>query len=283
MRSLQLSKYRKNVFGNIGLLPCPVYGGDGILEEIFACIGYASQPPKVVEFGEERVLGTTTRYVRLTQAANAVYFSASLGWRSRALNFADVLLAAWRLRDIRLLRFYRSLPRKFLATPANIRKRLDYPHHQVIDLLVVDIDSYDFDIVEALLDSNYRPRVFIVEYNPSLPLDRPLKLKKEYEFTHVSNPRLYGASLTAWVALFSKLGYDLVYVEGFTNLYFVGSWTRHPFSVAEVELEAATTRCEILDFAQSYCQPGFLPSWFDADDLTAPLIDEYFEATQEKE
>ena len=58
----------------------------------------------------------------------------------------------------------------------NLRKVIFWPNNIVsifkkfgvkvsFDLLSVDTDSYDFFMLEAILEANYTPRVIIIEYN----------------------------------------------------------------------------------------------------------------------
>ena len=61
---LDLSNYRENIYQNYGYRECPYYGEDGVILKIFEEIG-VSDNPCCVEFGELRVLGTTTRSYRI--------------------------------------------------------------------------------------------------------------------------------------------------------------------------------------------------------------------------
>ena len=61
---IDLSNYRKNIYQNYGFRECPHYSEDGVILKIFDEIG-VSNYPQCVEFGELRVLGTTTRAFRI--------------------------------------------------------------------------------------------------------------------------------------------------------------------------------------------------------------------------
>lgn len=82
---------------------------------------------------------------------------------------------------------------------------------QEIDLISIDIDGYDYHVWDALKE--YRPRVILIEYNPSIPSD-----------TVVINPRnestFCGSSASSLVELGRTKGYSLVAVTE-TNLIFV--------------------------------------------------------------
>ena len=61
---IELKEYRENIYQNYGLRECPHYGEDGVILKIFEEIG-VSENPYCIEFGELRVLGTTTRSYRI--------------------------------------------------------------------------------------------------------------------------------------------------------------------------------------------------------------------------
>ena len=68
---IDLSNYKKNIYQNYGFRECPFYGEDGVIEKIFSQIG-VSELPTCVEFGELRVLGTTTRSFRIRYKSKSV-------------------------------------------------------------------------------------------------------------------------------------------------------------------------------------------------------------------
>lgn len=84
------------------------------------------------------------------------------------------------------------------------------------DVIKVDVDSYDAEIVRAILDSGIRAIGFLVEINPSIP--------PPYRFAMGYHPDLHqtivalgyarwamrGMSLGYAVSLFGGFGYDLV-------------------------------------------------------------------------
>ena len=73
---INLNNYRKNIFQNYGVKECPYYSEDGVILKIFEEVNI-SKKPVVVEFGEHRVLGTTTRAFRIK------YFSKSISENDR--------------------------------------------------------------------------------------------------------------------------------------------------------------------------------------------------------
>lgn len=96
------------------------------------------------------------------------------------------------------------------VTPGNVNELLEkHGYGSDVDVLSIDIDSYDYWILEAL---NVTPRILILEYNAlfgaerrvTIPLDQPLD----------GTPKGYnGASLAALTALADRKGYRLVTCE----------------------------------------------------------------------
>jgi hypothetical protein len=102
----------------------------------------------------------------------------------------------------------------FLAaevTPVNVNELLEREGYAgEVDLLSIDIDSYDYWVLEALTAAS--PRVLVLEYNAlfgperrvTIPLNQPL----------ASTPKGYnGASLAALTDLAARKGYRLVACE----------------------------------------------------------------------
>ena len=97
------------------------------------------------------------------------------------------------------------------VTPANINALLaEHGYAGEVDLLSIDIDSYDYWVLEALTGTT--PRILVLEYNAlfgperrvTIPLEQPLD----------GTPKGYnGASLAALTDLASRKGYRLVACE----------------------------------------------------------------------
>jgi len=98
------------------------------------------------------------------------------------------------------------------------------------DVLSVDVDLYDYWILERILSSGrFRPRVIIVETNPTLGLYRGKFKRRDFAKINmhplvVNHPdmtnqtvwdmtRYAGGNPMAFQILGSKYGYDLVYCE----------------------------------------------------------------------
>lgn len=78
---------------------------------------------------------------------------------------------------------------------------------KTVDLLSIDIDSYDYHICEQLLKSGLEAKVVIVEYNGKFP--PPIRfvypVDEPWDGTDFS-----GCSLQSWVDLLSRFNYSLI-------------------------------------------------------------------------
>jgi hypothetical protein len=97
-----------------------------------------------------------------------------------------------------------------------------------LDLLKIDMDSYDYDVMEAILRAGFRPKVITAEiamvaFPP--PIHIHIQYTKTYEWVgqgarHRDQQMLAGASLSAYSDLLRPLGYTLLCVD-FYNVVFV--------------------------------------------------------------
>ncbi|MFC1703305.1 hypothetical protein ACFL1E_00785 [Candidatus Omnitrophota bacterium] len=171
-------------------------GEDGIIAEIFRRIGVTNQ--FFVEFGAStNGLENNTTYLLLK------------GWKGGAWIEGNP-------KDVeRIKRKYRTFVnnkklsvRCAFVTAENIEglfKELDIPKE--FDLLSVDIDGNDYWVWKAI--THYRPRVVVIEYNPSF--DSDLKWVMKYNPQHVWNGTIYyGASLKSLEILGAQKGYKLI-------------------------------------------------------------------------
>jgi len=265
---IDLNNFRKNIYTNSGVKPCPGYGEDGVLIEIFNQIG-VSQKPLCVEFGELRVLGTTTRSFRIKYCAKALYFSGSMDFRSRCLNFLDICKIIFSAKKIKFVKFFGNQPKKLFASTKNISRIVEkFSKTKEIDLFVVDIDSFDFEIVIELLSAGIQPRVLVVEYNPSIPKNKSVYWPQVNTKLESTNLRIYGASYGAWENLMQKYSYSLVHVSGFCNLHYIRGNIKHEFIHPDIEMEITDTNEKVMSFARKFCLPGFQPSWLKSPPLS---------------
>jgi hypothetical protein len=106
----------------------------------------------------------------------------------------------------------------------NIDKVLSKLPVKDFDLFSLDIDSIDFHILKAALDSGYRPKILVLEYNsafgPTQAITVPYKPVFNRWTEHPSGI-YYGASVIAWRVLLEPLGYKFVSVDSSgTNAFF---------------------------------------------------------------
>jgi hypothetical protein len=81
----------------------------------------------------------------------------------------------------------------------NILRQTSTPEN--FDLLSIDIDGNDYHIWDSL--KNYKPKLVIVEFNPSIPSDVEFIQKRDFNLNH-------GNSLLALVNLGKSKGYELI-------------------------------------------------------------------------
>lgn len=95
------------------------------------------------------------------------------------------------------------------------------------DLVSIDIDGNDYYVWRAL---EYRPRVIVIEYNGSLPVDA---MQVQPESTERwDGSQFYGASAGALIELGRAKGYAFVHAElTGTNLFFVRDDLASPFEL----------------------------------------------------
>ena len=120
---------------------------DGALEAVFDYVGTTDKV--YVEFGVESCVECNSRYLREKK-----------GWNVQESLLMD---GGNENPDIRL--------EKVIFWPDNILRLFErFKVKKTFDLLSVDTDSYDFFMLEAILEGGYKPRVIIVEYNANFEI-----------------------------------------------------------------------------------------------------------------
>jgi hypothetical protein len=94
------------------------------------------------------------------------------------------------------------------------------------DLFSLDIDGNDYWIVQALLQAEIRPKIWIVEYNSAFGPNQPVTIPYTRGFVVRHRQRgegsYFGCSIAAWRKLFVRHGYHFVTVDSFgTNAFFI--------------------------------------------------------------
>ena len=113
--------------------------------------------------------------------------------------------------------------RKERITAENINELLaKYGVPEEFDLLSIDIDGNDYWVWRAI-ESRYRPRIVVIEYNASVPptASKAIRYDPDYLFRRTD---YFGGSLLALERLGRDKGYTLIYCESHgVNAFFVRS------------------------------------------------------------
>ncbi len=209
-RSLVLQPYRRNVTSQ--------FGEDGMIEHLF------------------EVIGTTNRWCAEMGAWDGRKYSNT--WNLIEHHGWDgVLIEGERERFLELERTYEARRQKtrlinaFVGLEAGFRlddllTRAGAPAD--LDLLCIDIDGNDWHIWNSL--SAYRPRVVLIECNPSV--DNDIYFVQDYG-AHVN----HGSSMLAMVELAKEKGYELVASTG-VNAFFVMHELFPALAIADNSIDA---------------------------------------------
>lgn len=102
---------------------------------------------------------------------------------------------------------------------------------KVFDLFSLDIDGNEYHLWESL--SDYRPRVMIVEFNPTIPND--------VEFIQPRDMKVFqGSSLRALVELGKRKGYELIATNE-VNAFFVLKELFFKFGISDNSIDVLHT------------------------------------------
>lgn len=196
------------------------HGEDGVIEKIFEIIGEESR--WCVDLGA----------LNGVHGSNVWHLMKKRGW-------AGVLIEADKTYFERLQKEYADVERAhcinvFISFEGedSLDKtfaRTHLPH--VFDLFSLDVDGNEYHLWESL--THYRPRVMVVEFNPSIPND--------VVFVQPRDMRIFqGSSLRALVELGKRKGYELVAANE-VNAFFVLKELFHKFGIADNSIDALHT------------------------------------------
>ena len=167
-------------------------GEDGILREIFFRIGTGER--YFAEFG-----------VQDGSECNTALLASEYGWHGLYIEAdeedAKAVRERWSQRpDI-------TVRREFVTAENVAQLFTESGIPADLDLLSIDIDGNDYWVWKAL--GSYRPRVVVIEYNAAYP--PPVKWIMAYDPSHCwDGTTHFGASLSAYTVLASRLGYALI-------------------------------------------------------------------------
>jgi len=184
-------------------------GEDGVLERIF------------------ETLGSTTRWAVELGAADGVWFSNTRNLIAHQA-WSAVLIECDAASYSRLRANYRDRPdvhcvRRLVTTQGSAEDTIEAilrrtPIPAAFDLLSIDVDGNDYHVWNSL--AAYRPRVVVIEFNPTIP--------SAVTFVQVDDANLnQGASLRALVELGGRKGYRLVAATSWNAIFVIEEdWER---------------------------------------------------------
>lgn len=233
-----LANYARNITSQ--------FGEDGIIEEIFRRI--VPRTKTCIEFGawDGKHLSNTYRLWH------------DQGW-SALLIEGDTARCA-QLRQRVLTNSLVTVLNAFVAPSGNdsldsLVKRARYEERD-LDLLCIDIDGDDYHILCSL--KNIRPRVLVVEYNPTIPPHLDL---------FQSPGGNLGSSGLAITRAAAERGYKLACMTD-SNCIFVHSDDFHKLEVPEFDLEASFPNAHLTYLVSDYrgncyltAQPVYVPAF----------------------
>jgi hypothetical protein len=118
-------------------------------------------------------------------------------------------------RSYRLARAYRYYPNVFTCrhriTPENVVSLLDaYEIPSEFEVLSIDIDSYDYWVLDALL-GKFRPRIVVTEINEKIP--PPIRFIVKYDPDFTLQHHFFGYSIASLEDLCARHNYALMSLE----------------------------------------------------------------------
>lgn len=171
---------------------------------------------KFSQYGEEIIIKNIFENVGTT---NNYFVDIGAGGAGRNLSNTKLLIEE-KWKGISLDMDGSEGTKKVFVTPFNICQTLKkFKCPKDFDFLSVDLDSFDYDIIEAVL-KDFHPRVICAEFNGTLNPEIPVKLKYEEGYTWDSTNK-YGFSFSAGVKLFNKFGYEVILNHKDTNMFAV--------------------------------------------------------------
>ena len=180
------------------------------------------RPEGFSNFDEERIIG---RFVDelLTGAGTRTAVDLGAGDGIKGSNTYALFRAGWRglgveadpRRARRLAHAYRGLAgvkaRHARVTPSNVAELLESSGvGPGFDLLSLDIDSYDYWVLDVLLE-RFRPRLVVTEINEKIPppIRFAVRFDPDFRLTH----HFFGYSIASLEDLSARRGYALVELE----------------------------------------------------------------------
>ena len=204
MENTWLNSYKKNIRSQ--------HGEDGIIEKIFEIIPDCKK--FCVEFGawDGQLLSNTWNLI------------SNFGW-------SGLLIECEKDRFLNLKNYYAKNPYVFCVNrfvhfkgENTLDKILEeYKVPENFDLLSIDIDGNDYHVWDSMI--KYKPKLIIIEYNPTIPNDINFIQEASFGINQ-------GSSLMAMIELGKSKGYEFV-ATTLNNAFFVRSTYFKLFNISD--------------------------------------------------
>ncbi|MEK7095348.1 MAG: hypothetical protein AAB917_01685 [Patescibacteria group bacterium] len=196
------------------------HGEDGVIEKIFEIIGEGSK--WCVDLGAlNGVHGSNVWHLVKERGWSGVLIEADQTYFERLQKEYIDHKNAHCLKAFISFEGENSLDKIFSRTPLP----------KTFDLFSLDIDGNEYHLWDSLTD--YRPRVMVVEFNPTIP--------NEVTFIQPRDMKIFqGSSLRALVELAKRKGYELV-VANEINAFFVLKELFPKFGIIDNSIETLHT------------------------------------------
>ena len=171
-------------------------------------------------FGEQQII---EKYIAKLSIDNETIVDIGAGDGMRRSNSYSLIANGWIGLGIesdprafaKLADAYRHYPNafacRFKADPENICALLaSYGVERDLGILSLDIDSYDFYVLDAVL-THFRPRLVVTEINEKTP--PPIRFVADVDPDFVMKDHFFGYSITALAELLKKHDYALLELE----------------------------------------------------------------------
>ena len=147
-------------------------------------------------------------------SSSATYaFAKNSKWRGLSIEASELSFK-------KMAYIYKNFKNAFVnrekVTPNNIIQILNnYEIPKNFGILNIDIDSYDLDVLKAIIDNRYKPSIISAEINEKIP--PPIQFSVLYDEKHsYNNDDFYGCSISALYKYLSEKDYilvDLLYIN----------------------------------------------------------------------
>ena len=201
----ELQKAHKNPLNKFGKKCFSQTDEDGINLEILRRIG-CIENGYFAEFGPGDGMENNTLILK------------SLGWKGFWIGGENLTIDAKSNEKFCFIKEFISL-KNIIELTLKGKKEINCDY---IDVISFDLDGNDLFLVDELLKNNFKPKLFIVEYNGKFP--PPIQWRMNYNEKHIwDGSDYYGASLASFNELFVNNDYELICCNAHTgsNAFFI--------------------------------------------------------------